>query len=203
VKLDYGVAKLSSQLSSNISNELLYQFGRELNDELQQPYSAFTNTYLQGTGTSAGNVPEVSLAASTSGFYLGSPYYSYRKALPDEHKCRSADVLYMSHRQPQLQVRRGHGAQLRPAEQYVREQWIHLVQLCDQLPGLIWRMKASRLRPATVRPLGDRDHIDLRCGYQRGWNLSRATGPSRRASGLQSLRSRPWTTGSLRRTTGR
>ena len=97
VKLDYGVAKLSSQLSSNISNELLYQFGRELNDELQQPYSAFTNTYLQGTGTSAGNVPEVSLAASTSGFYLGSPYYSYRKALPDEHKWQIGDVLYMSH----------------------------------------------------------------------------------------------------------
>ena len=97
VKLDYGVAKLSSQLSSNINNELLYQFGRELNDESQQPYSAFTNQYLQGTGTSAGNVPEVSLAASTSGFYLGSPYYSYRKALPDEHKWQIGDVLYMSH----------------------------------------------------------------------------------------------------------
>ena len=96
VKLDYGVAKLSSQLSSNISNELLYQFGRELNDEGQQPYSAFTNTYLQGTGTSAGNVPEVGLATST-GFYLGSPYYSYRKALPDEHKWQIGDVLYMSH----------------------------------------------------------------------------------------------------------
>jgi Carboxypeptidase regulatory-like domain/TonB-dependent Receptor Plug Domain len=96
VKLDYGVAKLSSQLSSNISNELLYQFGRELNDESQQPYSAFTNQYLQGTGTSAGNVPEVGLATST-GFYLGSPYYSYRKALPDEHKWQIGDVLYMSH----------------------------------------------------------------------------------------------------------
>ena len=96
VKLDYGVAKLSSQLNSNISNEVLYQFGRELNDESQQPYSAFTNQYLQGTGTSAGNVPEVGLATST-GFYLGSPYYSYRKALPDEHKWQIGDVLYVSH----------------------------------------------------------------------------------------------------------
>ncbi len=52
---------------------------------------------MQGTGTSAGNVPEVSLAASTSGFYLGSPYYSYRKALPDEHKWQIGDVLYLSH----------------------------------------------------------------------------------------------------------
>ena len=98
------------QISSNINNELLYQFGRELNDESQQPYSSFTNQYLQGTGTSAGNVPEVSLAASTSGFYLGSPYYSYRKALPDEHKWQIGDVLYHEPRQPQLQVRRGHGA---------------------------------------------------------------------------------------------
>ena len=96
VKLDYGVAKLSSQLNSNISNEVLYQFGRELNAESQQPYSAFTNQYLQGTGTSAGNVPEVALATST-GFYLGSPYYSYRKALPDEHKWQVGDVLYVSH----------------------------------------------------------------------------------------------------------
>jgi hypothetical protein len=35
VKLDYGVAKLESQISSRISNELLYQYSRELNDESQ------------------------------------------------------------------------------------------------------------------------------------------------------------------------
>jgi outer membrane receptor protein involved in Fe transport len=98
VKLDYGVAKLSSQIGSSISNELLYQFGRELNDESQQPYSAFTNQYLQGTGTSAGNVPEISLdSPSNTGFYLGSPYYSYRKALPDEHKWQIGDTLYLQH----------------------------------------------------------------------------------------------------------
>jgi outer membrane receptor protein involved in Fe transport len=96
VKLDYGVAKLTSLLTSNISNEALYQYGRELNDEGQQPYSAFTQKYLMGTGTSAGNVPEVALATST-GFYLGSPYYSYRKALPDERKWQIGDSLYVSH----------------------------------------------------------------------------------------------------------
>ena len=95
VKLDYGVAKLTSLLSSNVSNEVLYQYGRELNDESQQPYSAFTKQYLMGTGTSAGNVPEVALATST-GFYLGSPYYSYRKALPDERKWQVGDTLFYS-----------------------------------------------------------------------------------------------------------
>ena len=95
VKLDYGVAKLTTLVSSNISNEVLYQYGRELNDEGQQPYSAFTQKYLQGTGSSAGNVPEVALATST-GFYLGSPYYSYRKALPDERKWQVGDTMYLS-----------------------------------------------------------------------------------------------------------
>lgn len=95
VKLDYGVAKLTTLINSKFSNELLYQYGRELNDESQQPYSAFTNQYLQGTGASTGNVPEVALATST-GFYLGSPYYSYRKALPDERKWQVGDTLYMS-----------------------------------------------------------------------------------------------------------
>ena len=42
VKLDYGVAKLTSLITSNISNEVLFQYGRELNDESQQPYTAYT-----------------------------------------------------------------------------------------------------------------------------------------------------------------
>ena len=93
VKLDYGVAKLTSQLSSNISNELLYQYGRELNDEGQQPFSAYTKSHLVGAG---GIIPEVALATS-SGFYLGSPYYSYRTALPDERKWQIGDTLYLGH----------------------------------------------------------------------------------------------------------
>jgi hypothetical protein len=90
VKLDYTVAKLTSLISSNIGNELLYQYGRELNDEGQQPFSAYTTENLIGKN---GNVPAVALDGS-SGFELGSPYYSYRKALPDEHKWQIEDTLY-------------------------------------------------------------------------------------------------------------
>jgi hypothetical protein len=93
VKLDYGVAKLTSLISSNISNELLYQYGRELNDESQQPYSAYTLANLVGTG---GNVPEVALDTSIFGT-IGSPYYSYRKALPDERKWQINDILHYTH----------------------------------------------------------------------------------------------------------
>jgi hypothetical protein len=93
VKLDYGVAKLTSLLSPNISNELLYQYGRELNDESQQPFSAYTLANLVGTG---GNVPEVALDTSVFA-NIGSPYYSYRKALPDERKWQIGDTLHYTH----------------------------------------------------------------------------------------------------------
>ena len=90
VKLDYGVAKLTSILAGNLSNELLYQYSRELDDETQQPYSAYTLNNLVGAG---GNVPEVALDTSVFA-YIGSPYYSYRKALPDERKWQVGDVLH-------------------------------------------------------------------------------------------------------------
>jgi len=96
VKLDYGLAKLESQITSKISNELGYQYGRELDYETQQPYTAYTNTNLQGKGSSAGNVPEINLAESTSGVYLGSPYYSYRAAYPDERKWQVFDTAYLT-----------------------------------------------------------------------------------------------------------
>jgi hypothetical protein len=90
VKLDYGVTKLTSVISHSISNELLYQYGRELNDEGQQPYSAYTKANLIG---STGVVPEIALDTSVA-FNVGSPYYSYRTAYPDERKWQVADSLY-------------------------------------------------------------------------------------------------------------
>jgi hypothetical protein len=90
VKLDYGVTKLTSLISTNISNELLYQYSRELDDESQQPFSAYTTANLVGAG---GNIPEVALDTSVFAS-IGSPYYSYRKALPDERKWQAGDVLH-------------------------------------------------------------------------------------------------------------
>ena len=101
VKLDYGLAKLNSLVTSKLANEVRYQFGRELNDESQQPFSNYTKQYLTGnngvTATAAGgfspNVPQVALDnPSSEGLYLGSPYYSYRKALPDETKWQVGDT---------------------------------------------------------------------------------------------------------------
>ena len=90
IKLDYGVAKLTSMLRPSINNELLYQYGRELNDEGQQPLSQYSINNLQ---TPNGNVPYISLNSGT-GFNVGSPYYSYRPAFPDERKWQVGDNLY-------------------------------------------------------------------------------------------------------------
>lgn len=93
VKLDYGLTKLTSLITNNISNEVLFQYGRELEDENQQPFTPYTQADLRVT---TANTPQVGIAASSAGFQAGSPYYSYRVADPYETKWQVGDVLYWS-----------------------------------------------------------------------------------------------------------
>jgi hypothetical protein len=106
VKTDWGVAKLTSLINNSMSNELLYQYGRELDDEGQQPYTSYTLDNLVAPGGGAilgglsnapggGTIPYINLNTSI-GFNLGSPYYSYRQALPDERKWQIGDTLYFT-----------------------------------------------------------------------------------------------------------
>lgn len=88
VKLDYGVAKLDSLFTNNLTNEVRYQYGRELNDEGLQPTSAYTQANLIN---SSGLAPEVALNTGI-GFFLGMPYYSFRIAYPDERKWQIGDT---------------------------------------------------------------------------------------------------------------
>ncbi len=101
VKLDYGLAKLNSLISSRVVNEVRYQYGRELNDEGQQPFSGYTRQFLQNPTT--GNVAQYSIY-STTGFSLGSPYYSYRKSYPDERKWQIGDTVSFTFGKHNLRV---------------------------------------------------------------------------------------------------
>jgi hypothetical protein len=94
VKLDYGLTKLTTLVSSNISNEVLYQYGRELEDENQPALTPYSKADL----TTNNNTPEVTIGNSSSGwgFAAGSPYYSYRVAYPYELKWQIGDTLYWS-----------------------------------------------------------------------------------------------------------
>jgi hypothetical protein len=88
VKLDYGLAKLESIFTSKLVNELRYQYGRELNDEGRQTASGYTNTNL----TNSTGVPTYVSLFTTTGFNLGTPYYSFRTAYPDERKWQIGDT---------------------------------------------------------------------------------------------------------------
>jgi hypothetical protein len=95
VKLDYGMAKLDSLISSNFSNEIRFQYGRELNDEGQQPHSSFTNTYLNnstGTPVQLMIYGDQGTSTSNNGFTAGMPYYSFRTAYPAEWKDQLGDT---------------------------------------------------------------------------------------------------------------
>ena len=88
VKLDYTLAKLDSLITQNLSNEVRFQYGRELNDEGLQPSSAYTKANLINN---TGLAPEVALNTGI-GFFLGMPYYSFRVSYPDERKWQVGDT---------------------------------------------------------------------------------------------------------------
>jgi len=90
VKLDYGLTKLTSLITNTISNELLFQYGRELDYETQQNYTPYTKANMTATG---GNVVQVE-AGYYDGINAGSLYYEHRPAYPDERKWQIGDVLY-------------------------------------------------------------------------------------------------------------
>jgi hypothetical protein len=100
VKLDYGVAKLVTQISSHLSNEVLYQYGHEINDETLQPITPYDTSNLLastpgGVNGSGPNDPYVQLY-TTIGLYIGAPYYSFRPDYPNERKWQLGDDLYFS-----------------------------------------------------------------------------------------------------------
>ena len=89
VKLDYGVTELTSMITSSISNQLLYQYSRELDDEGQQQYTDYTKSDITGNG----NVPQLE-AGYYYGIDAGSMYYEHRPAYPDERKWQVGDIVY-------------------------------------------------------------------------------------------------------------
>lgn len=89
VKLDYGLVELES-VFGRISNELRYQYGRELDDEGRQTPSQYTLSNL--TPSNSNGVPVAVALYTTTGFMAGTPYYSFRAAYPDERKWQVGDT---------------------------------------------------------------------------------------------------------------
>jgi outer membrane receptor protein involved in Fe transport len=96
VKLDYGMAKLDSLFSTAFSNELRFQYGHELDDEGEQPFSSFTSAYLNNTTATPVQLM-IYGGSSNNGFTAGMPYYSFRLAYPAEWKDQVGDTATWIH----------------------------------------------------------------------------------------------------------
>jgi len=91
VKDDWGVAKLITAVSSTITNELRYQYGRDLEFEFGQ--SSLGNEPISGLGVS----PQITINdAAVGGFVFGMPNFLNRPQYPNEIRNQVADTLAWS-----------------------------------------------------------------------------------------------------------
>jgi len=90
VKNDWGVAKLISTVSSTMTNELRYQYGRDFEFENgQNPISGEPVSQL-------GFSPQISVGGVGS-FTFGMPNFLNRPQYPDERRNQVADTMAWSH----------------------------------------------------------------------------------------------------------
>ncbi|MEZ2347527.1 carboxypeptidase regulatory-like domain-containing protein [Terriglobus sp. RCC_193] len=95
VKLTFGVAKLDTTITSNLVNEVRYQYGRDFEYEFAQtPATAYEQNYIQrargGTYTNPlGLPPNVGI---TNGFNFGTQTFLQRQRYPDERRWQVADT---------------------------------------------------------------------------------------------------------------
>jgi len=90
VKDDWGVAKLITTVSSTMTNELRYQYGRDFEFEFGQ--SSIPGEPVSQQGLS----PQVSVGGVGS-FTFGMPNFLNRPQFPDERRNQVADTLTWSH----------------------------------------------------------------------------------------------------------
>jgi hypothetical protein len=95
VRVTFGIAKLDTEISSRITNEVRYQYGRDFEFEFNQTPTAYEQSNLVGpTGSGYTNPlglpPSVSI---TNGFTFGTQNFLNRAALPDERRWQVADTV--------------------------------------------------------------------------------------------------------------
>lgn len=96
VKETWGVAKLDSAITSKLTNEVRFQYGRDLEFEFSQqaaPYEAANLLHPQGFNNPLGLPPSVNI---TNGFTFGTPTFLQRPSFPDEARTQIADTMTLS-----------------------------------------------------------------------------------------------------------
>ncbi len=97
VKDTWGIAKLDSFITPNMSNEVRYQYGRDFNLGHNMPPTAYESATLLSspTYTNPNGIPPA--VAITNGFTFGTPTFYNRPAYPDERRWQVSDTVQWTH----------------------------------------------------------------------------------------------------------
>jgi hypothetical protein len=94
VRVTFGIAKLDTAITSHISNEVRFQYGRDFEFEFGQKPTAYEQSNLMSTSGGYTNPftapPSVGI---TNAFTFGTPNFLNRAALPDERRFQIADTV--------------------------------------------------------------------------------------------------------------
>jgi carboxypeptidase family protein len=97
VKETWGVAKLNTEMTPNLINEIRYQYGRDFEYEFTQQPTPYELSNLVNSPTFTnplGLPPQVSI---TGGFTFGVPSFLQRPSFPDEARMQVADTVSWTH----------------------------------------------------------------------------------------------------------
>ena len=95
VKDDWGIARLTTTISSTITNELRYQYGRDFEFEFGQ--NSIAGEPVSQLGTSPQIAVNDAAAGGFGAFTFGMPNFLNRPQYPDERRNQVADTIAWSH----------------------------------------------------------------------------------------------------------
>lgn len=101
VRDNWGIARLDSFITPNLSNQALYQYGRDFEFEFNQtptPYEQATLIKNSGGYTNPfGDIPpEITITSGNGGFEFGMPSFLERPAYPDERTWQFNDIVNLT-----------------------------------------------------------------------------------------------------------
>ena len=98
VRDTWGIAKLDSVITSNFSNEVRYQYGRDFNFAFNEKPTAYEQATLLNTPAGYVNPNGIPPAVSiTNGFTFGTATFLNRAAYPDERRWQATDTANWQH----------------------------------------------------------------------------------------------------------
>ncbi|MBZ5523373.1 MAG: carboxypeptidase regulatory-like domain-containing protein [Acidobacteriia bacterium] len=97
VKDTWGVAKLVTLFTSNLANEIRFQYGRDFEYEFSQAPSPYELANLVNAPTFTNPLKLPPTVSITNGFTFGVPNFLQRPNFPDETRMQVADTVNWTH----------------------------------------------------------------------------------------------------------